>query len=177
MSPRGPDFRSSVCSSRLPVNLYWHELEEADQESHRRALEDHLFEALDGRGRLWNPFSEAHLRGQIRARLNEAAAGLLEPPDRVKGLRPPNESLYEIRWQGLNVVNRVGDEVEYGKTNLRLLFAEPKGLPHSAVGLVAFEKPLSRDGKAIQDEAIATAVRRFHEMDRGDWQHLKRHSY
>lgn len=162
-------FKYSVCSSRLPVRLYWHAFQSGDQAAQLKRLEAVLFDALDKPTRRWNPYLKAHTIGQIRSRLGEAAEGLLEPPDQVKCIRPPNEHLFEIRWQSLAVTDEIDGRKYFGKTNLRLLFVEPAALFPGAVGLVAFDKPQDETGKGIQDEAIGQATALFFELDVQGW--------
>ena len=154
----------SNCAVGVDVDFYWAGCPSEFLEDHIEQAKDALFAALGERRQLlWNPHAEAMVKAEIKDRLRQAARGQLKPVDEVKSLRGGRDHLFEIRWQGIAITERLEDGTHrHVKTNLRLIFAEPPELSVAAVGLVAVEKPEGEEGKALQDAAINEAERRYH---------------
>lgn len=149
---------TSVCSRGGEVYMYWHDFPSRIQDEHLRQLVDALFSALcHVQGRRWNPWAERLVRAEIKGRLKLACAGRLRPVDHVKSLRNGIADLFEIRWQDIEVYDELGGKKRHYLTNLRLIHAEPTGIPRAAIGLEALEKPKDSTGPGIHEEAIVRA--------------------
>lgn len=75
--------------------------------------------------------------------------------------------MYEIRWQGVNVTDRLADGSQrFSTVVVRMYHSEPPEVPTHFVGHHAHEKDVTVDDvNAAQNEEIATAV--------GWWSHGK----
>ena len=148
--------RKSNCSVGVPVDFYWWNCNDPDPVAHIEENVSALWEAIRAPGRrLWNPYNTATVKGEFRQRLKRAAAGNLRPIDEVKPMDPAaDSSLFEIRWNTINTVERVdGAPARFATARARLIHAEPlePGVL-CAVGLHAHEKVVfDNDPKATRD--------------------------
>lgn len=149
--------KASNCSSGVFVDLYWRYLEAEDQKTHLDAMVAELFLALQGVRRRWSPAAEAHTKALFRRLLEKAARGDVVPVDEVKSLRGGRDSLFELRWNDIDVFEIEGERRTYLRTGVRLIHAEPIEVRLGAVGLLAHEKPYIDGAAAIQDFYIAKA--------------------
>lgn len=161
--------RSSNCSIGVNVDFYWRETLSMDRQDHIDAAVQAVYEALDGPDRRWSPFSTASVKGDIRARIIMATRGELIPVDHVKSLRNGVGDLFEIRWQGLAVANATPTGLKYESALARLIHIEPTQVSVGAIGIRAFEKLPSEEGKQIQEEQIDLAERYALECAREQW--------
>lgn len=152
----------SYCTYQARVDIYWRHLADPDERAHIEAIVSSLMTALRTPTRRWNPYLVKMIEAEFRQRIERASRGQLHPVDELKSLRSGRDSLYEIRWNHINVVDDDdgnGKRV-HSKTNARLIHAEPNALGIAMLGLVAHEK---RPGssKHDQDDQIDEAERIF----------------
>lgn len=151
---------TSYCTYQARVDIYWRHLADPAERAHIEAIVASLIAALSGPTRRWSPHNIAMVKAEFRKRLEKAARGQLHPVDELKSLRSGRGSLYEIRWNHINVVDDDNGKHVHSKTNARLIHAEPNELGIAMLGLVAHEK---RPGspKQDQDDRIDEAERIF----------------
>jgi len=139
---------SSVCSSGVSVDYYWHELSAAEPVNrHVDETVEKLMTAIRRPGRLWHPYTLISAEGKFRSRILRAMEGRLEPVDEVKRIRESHPAkLYEVRWQDIHVVDRGVNGPDRGYyTLVRLIHAEPESMPLTVIGLRAHEKIIQTD--------------------------------
>lgn len=149
--------RRSNCSSGVPIDVYWHALREGDEDAHIEVMVEALLTALQGDHRLRNPYADIHNKARFRHTLKKAAQGEAEPVDEVKSVRGGRDTLFELRWNGVDVAEQVDGKPQFKRVGARLIHAEPMELSMSMVGLLAHEKPYTDDGLAIQDQFLDQA--------------------
>lgn len=165
---------TSCCSSGNSVGFYWHGCQQRGQ--HVAAAVDAADSVLYSSGnRLRHPFTATLIRGEVRALLEVAQEGQLNPVDEVKAIQSPSFSrLYEFRWNDLEVQER--DETGQHrriKCHLRLIESEdPSRRPFTAVGLHIFEKRVdgtSAQVRAWQNHEIQRAEQTFRSGCEAAW--------
>ncbi|XBH22189.1 hypothetical protein V5R04_02880 [Jonesiaceae bacterium BS-20] len=139
--------RISNCSSGIGVDFYWRETQSKSRQDHLDAAVDEIYGALQAPTRRWNRFSTISARGDIRALLIKATEGKLEPIKHVKSLRNGVGDLFEIRWQHLAVCDQTENGLVYGSALARLIHIEPIEASVGFIGILAFEKDRSAEGK------------------------------
>lgn len=149
--------RTSNCSSGVAVDLYWRYCTAESQDEHIDAMVAALFGVLCGEHRRWSPPAAAHTKARFRWLINKAARGEVVPVDEVKPIRGGLESLFELRWNNIDVLEVKGEQRTYLRTGVRLIHAEPMEISVGMVGLLAHEKPYIEEGKEIQRDFIAKA--------------------
>lgn len=161
--------RPSNCSSGVDVDFYWRDTQSKNRQDHVDAAVESVFKALESPTRLWNRWSRNSTKGDIRALVQKASKGNLEPLTHVKSLRNGIGDLFEIRWQHLNVVDKTPNGQAHSTALARLIHMEPLRGSVCAIGIRSFEKPQSGNGKRIQDIEIDKAERYAQASAKQDW--------
>lgn len=158
---------SSRCSQASDVEFHWFDGTVSTERALDRAVAT-LMAAIQKPNRLWSPYSSAMAKSEFRKRLQKAAAGELKPVDEVKGVDEEHQQpLYEIRWQGIDVLERQGEGVQpaHHTVLVRMYHSEPATEPGFFIGHHAHEKLVDSglDVYATQDAEIAVA-RGLHDL-------------
>ena len=125
---------------------------------------DVFMAAISPPGRLWNPWAERMARAEFRDRLKAASRGELVPIDEVKPVDDDNPPpMYEIRWQGISVTNKVGDDVSHQTVLVRLYHSEPDIRPGHFVGHHIHEKDVASPGVYGRQDAEIAVAKRFYD--------------
>ncbi len=105
------------------------------------ALEEFL-RLIEGVNRVNNKYVRSMARSEFKRRIELASAGRLKPITQIKPvdiLNPP--PLYEIRWQGITVMERGSDGVVADLDLLiRMYHSEPAEAPNHFIGHNMHEK-------------------------------------
>ncbi len=152
----------SRCSSAKPLTFRWFGFPPCEpHEDNIDAAVEVLMAKVTPPGRVWNPWSGTMVKREFRHRIVHASKGELVPVDEVKPVDVANPPpLYEIRWQDINVTDRLEDGTQrFGKVAVRMYHSEPEEAPGHFIGHHAHEKDLTAtDVNAAQNEEIATAI-------------------
>jgi len=150
----------SLCCLGVPIDFYWAYEPSHDPADHLQRAVDALMEAIAGDGRVWSTYKQTLDRRTFEKRLDKACRGELRQPEDTKALRGGLRNLHEIRWTGFDVANQNPDgTITYTQTDVRLITTQPEELTLGVVGLLAHEKPHTRQAKRIQNRAIDAAER------------------
>lgn len=120
-----------------------------------------LVAAISPPGRVWNPYALGMARAEFRKRIQKAQLGQLAPVDEVKAVDVRNPPpLYEIRWQGVHVTDRLDNgKQRFGEVLVRMYHSEPASRPSHFIGHHAHEKDVTAsDVNAAQQLEIKTAI-------------------
>ncbi|PPG85007.1 hypothetical protein [Rathayibacter rathayi] len=165
----------SRCSSGSAVTFHWFGTSNpASDATALDAATKRFVDAISGPGRLWNPYSLALAKVEFGDRVQQAAAGKLVPVDEVKPVDVKNSPpLYELRWQGIDVVER-DDDSPAGKRFLtvlvRMYHSEPSTRPGFFIGHHIHEKVVTgADPNADQNVEIAEARRIYFDGVSSAW--------
>lgn len=139
--------------------MYWHALNEGDDDAHIEAMVEALLAALQGEHRLHSPFADAHKKSSFRRVLKKAARGEAKPVDEVKSVRGGRDTLFELCWNDIDVAEQVDGKQQFKRVGARLIHAEPMNLSMGMVGLLAHEKPYGDDSRTVQDQFLDQAER------------------
>lgn len=161
--------KASNCSSGVSVDVYWRYLADEGQDAHIDAMVEALFGALQSEERRWSPPAQAHTKALFRRLLNKAGRGEIVPVDEVKSLRGGRDSLFELRWNNIDVLEISDQRRKYLKTGARLIHAEPIEVSVGMVGLIAHEKSYVGSSAAIQERFITEAEQIYNQGIKDLW--------
>lgn len=152
------------------MSYYWRESPNSD---HIAQTAQKVVEILEDQGYILNGHVGAMCEAEIEDRLELAQAGRLRPIDHVKRIqRVPEISMFEIRWDHIQVTTKDPVSWEYQGTNVmvRLYYAE-EGEPW-VVGLRVHEKIIGftdKETNRLQNEEIDKAEKYFTARRSGRW--------
>lgn len=155
------DPRHAIAANKAGGDFYWRY---CCGPNHIAAAVDALMEAVNGPGRLHNPYAERFRRKEFETRLKRAELGQLQPPDELKSVQHGGALVrfFEIRWSGLAVAEQGLDgRPRESRVDVRLYYAEPPQFSLVILGLHCHEKLVTgSDGeiKAAQNAEIDRAL-------------------
>ncbi|QTF71245.1 hypothetical protein [Arthrobacter woluwensis] len=163
----------SRCGSKQALTFRWYGYPQcAAEDDNLKFAVDVLMDKLSPKGRLWSPHAVAMTRSELRSRIRKASLGQLVPVDEVKAVDENNPPpLYEIRWQGISVLDREPDGTErHHNIKVRMYHSEPTELPGHFIGHHGHEKDLdAEDINAAQDLEIAVALGWYQHGQASKW--------
>lgn len=151
------------------MEFRWFGLPKARAGEDLDAATEAFMAALKPEGRVWNPFAERMARSEFRDRVQAAARGELVPVDEVKPVDvryPP--PLYEIRWQGISVTDRIGDGLVHSTALVRMYHSEPSRVPDHFIGHHVHEKLLNVDDINDEQNFEIRVAKRLYDLGESD---------
>jgi hypothetical protein len=155
----------SRCSSGRATKFRWFGYPPAEDGRDFQAVLDKFQAVIDAPHRITNDYVWAMAKAEVKSRLKLAAAGKLSAPNQVKPVDVRNPPpMYEIRWQGITVRQKLNDGTIGGVEILvRMYHSEPSEAPEHFIGHHIHEKDVSDPSEAnrLQNDEIRVALNYF----------------